>query len=288
MTKKMLSKRTLALALGLGFGQAMTPCIAHAVPGQSRDQIAGTWLIEKPVFALRTADGGEPPLKPAAARIYQQRQAARANGDTSFDSSTWCASLGMPRMLLVNYPFEIIVRPKQVAFLHQWNWWARVVYMPGALVKGASAPPPPGSGLPDDVPGVPAFGPPGAPPGGPPGSPGAAASGEQEIGPTSTGFSRGKWQGEVLVVQTDHLASQTLLDSAGMPHSSNLKLTERIRVLGPDLLEDRIRIQDNETFVRPWETVVTFKRQATLSRDEDVCLDRIRDGEPAVREQVKE
>jgi hypothetical protein len=30
--------------------------------------------------------------------------------------------------------------------------------------------------------------------------------------------------------------------------------------------------------------VVTFKRQAKASRDEDVCLDRIQAGEPAVRE----
>ena len=282
----MMMKRTLALALGLVIGQAMAPCIAHAAPGHTREQIAGTWLIEKPVFALRTAGGAAPPLKPAAAMVYQERQAARAGGDTSFDSGTWCASLGMPRMLLVDYPFEIIVRPKQVAFLHQWNWWARLVYMPGALTKGASAPPPPGSGLPDIGPGVPAFGP---PPGGPPGGPpGATASGEQEIGHTSTGFSRGRWEGDVLVVTTDHLAGQTLLDSAGMPHSEALRLTERIRVLGPDLLEDRIRIQDSETFVRTWEAVVTFKRQAALGRNEDVCLDRIQAGEPAVREQVKE
>jgi hypothetical protein len=73
-----------------------------------------------------------------------------------------------------------------------------------------------------------------------------------------------------------------------MPHGSRLKLTERIRAIGPDRLEDRIRIQDDETFLRPWETVVTFRRQAAASRDEDVCLDRIQAGEAAVREAAKE
>ena len=139
MTNKTDSKAPLLLAMCLGLGQVLFACGAAAAPAQSqsRGQIAGNWLVEKPVFALRSADGSEPPLKAAAAKVYRERQAARASGDTSFDGGTWCASLGMPRMLLVDYPFEIIVRPKMVAFLHQWNWWARLVYMPGALVKGA-------------------------------------------------------------------------------------------------------------------------------------------------------
>jgi hypothetical protein len=270
MTKIPFLNWTLALAFGLGLGHAAAPGKAHAASDPSHEQITGAWLIEKPVFALRTADGQEPPLKPDAAKIYQERQTARAKGDTSFDSATWCASLGMPRMLLVDYPFEIVVGPKEVAFLHQWNWWARLVYLPGALDKDASAPPPPGIG-----------GPPGGPPGAPPG---AGTSGEQEVEPTPTGFSQGKWEGDVLVVETEHLTNRTLLDNAGMPHSENLKLTERIRARSPDVLEDRITIRDDETFLRPWETVVTFKRQAKASRDEDVCLDRIQAGEPAVRE----
>jgi hypothetical protein len=283
MTKTSSLKWALTLALGVSLTQAINPGIAHAASDQLHEQIAGAWLIGKPVFALREANGGEPPLKSAAAKIYQEHQAARIKGDTSFDSATWCASLGMPRMLLVDYPFEIVVRPKQVVFLHQWNWWARIVYLPGALDRDPSAPPPPSG-----PPGAPPGGPPGAPPGGPPGAPPRGAAGEQEIGRTATGFSRGKWEGDVLVIRTDHLTNQTLLDGAGMPHSAHLKLIERIRVLGPDLLEDRIRIQDDETFIHPWETVLTFKRQTGVSRDEDVCLDRIQAGEPAVRETVKE
>jgi len=186
MTKIPFLNWTLALAFGLGLGHAAAPGKAHAASDPSHEQITGAWLIEKPVFALRTADGQEPPLKPDAAKIYQERQTARAKGDTSFDSATWCASLGMPRMLLVDYPFEIVVGPKEVAFLHQWNWWARLVYLPGALDKDASAPPPPGIG-----------GPPGGPPGAPPG---AGTSGEQEVEPTPTGFSQGKWEGDVQTI----------------------------------------------------------------------------------------
>jgi len=270
--------------------------LASAQLARANEEINGTWLIEKPVFALKTAEGAQPPLKPAAAKVYKARQAARAKGDTSFDSATWCSSLGMPRMMLVNYPFEVIVRPKHVAFLHQWDWWARVVYMPGAYDPKAVPPPPPG------IEGGPAGGPPGGPPPGAGGAaPGDAPFGAPPPGPpprsgppgmgdptvmenVPTGFSQGRWEGNVLVVTTDHLVDRTLLDSAGMPHSGNLKLTERIRLIAPDRLENRIRIEDPATFSKPWETVLTYKRQASMPRDEDVCLDRLQNGEPAVRE----
>jgi hypothetical protein len=106
----------------------------------------------------------------------------------------------------------------------------------------------------------------------------------QEIEDTPTGFANGRWEGDVLVVETDHLAATTLLDGAGMPHSNQLKLVERIRLTSPDALENRIRFEDPGTFTAPWETVLTFRRQTGATPVEDVCLDRLQTGEPAVRE----
>jgi hypothetical protein len=102
--------------------------------------------------------------------------------------------------------------------------------------------------------------------------------------PSAMGFSQGKWQGDVLHVQTDKVIETSLLDSAGMPHGSNLKIDERLRLRSPDVLENRIRIEDAETFTKPWETVVTYRRQAGAPPYEDVCLDRIHNGQPAVKE----
>jgi len=84
-------------------------------PSSSQSQLAGIWRIEKPVFALHTQDGKEPPLRPEAAKQYREHLAARQQGDTSFDSATWCAAVGMPRIMFINYPFEIMVRPQYVA-----------------------------------------------------------------------------------------------------------------------------------------------------------------------------
>jgi hypothetical protein len=47
-----------------------------------------------------------------------------------------------------------------------------------------------------------------------------------------TGFSSGHWEGDTLVVQTDHLEAATLTNN-GLDHSENIKVTERFR-LSPD------------------------------------------------------
>jgi hypothetical protein len=75
--------------------------------------------------------------------------------------------------------------------------------------------------------------------------------------------------------------SQTVMDSYGLPHSDDLIMTERYRLLGDNVLENRMRFEDPETFSEPWETVVTYRRQSARLQ-EDVCLDRIKQGEPAI------
>jgi hypothetical protein len=260
------------------------------------EAMSGVWQIENPNDALKTADGKEPPLLAASAKLYQERIALRQQGDTSFDSATWCASAGTPRMMLLNSPFEIIVQPLHVAFLHEWNWWARVVYLEGALKAAGpppEMPPPPPGGPPPG--GPPPGGPPGGPPPGPPpdggdgvfsGPPGSiGGSLEFRLAMTEAtgpmGLSRGRWDGNTLVIETTAMRDTTLLDNAGLPRSDALKVTERVRLLSADVLEDRFRFEDPHHYSEPWEAVVTYKRQAKEIQ-EDVCLDRIRDGQPAL------
>jgi hypothetical protein len=91
----------------------------------------GVWLAEKATPRLLTADGKTPPLRPEARKLYEQRQAARKAGDTSFDRTTWCASPGIPRFMLVRHPFEIAVSERRVAFLYSWSNWYRTIDMSG-------------------------------------------------------------------------------------------------------------------------------------------------------------
>lgn len=100
--------------------------------------------------------------------------------------------------------------------------------------------------------------------------------------PMALGMSNGRWDGDVLEVRTGQFSANTLLDSAGMPHSESLVVTERLQLVKPDILEARYTIEDPETFTQPWETVVRFARlpKGTEIR-EDVCLDRIEAGKVA-------
>lgn len=100
--------------------------------------------------------------------------------------------------------------------------------------------------------------------------------------PMSFGTASGRFEGEVLVIETRGLMDQTVMDGSGMPHSDALVMTENYRLLSDDVLENTIRFEDPETFSEPWETVVTYRRQAGARLQEDVCLDRIKRGEPAI------
>jgi hypothetical protein len=93
-----------------------------------------------------------------------------------------------------------------------------------------------------------------------------------EIG-TMNGLSFGTWQGDTLVIKSFGFLPDKLLDNY-VAASDALELVERLRLVDQDTLEDRITVTDPQTFTRPWEAVLTFKRQADEPFAEDSCLDR--------------
>jgi hypothetical protein len=108
--------------------------------------------------------------------------------------------------------------------------------------------------------------------------------GMQEVDPPfpiTLGFPVGHWEGDTLVIRTVGLAESTVMDASGLPRSDQSVLTERLRVLPDGRLEDRITVEDPGTFTQPWDTVLTFHRDARAHVTDDVCLDRLAAGEPA-------
>ena len=104
--------------------------------------------------------------------------------------------------------------------------------------------------------------------------------------PLTMGFPVGHWEDDTLVIRTVGLSDVAVLDASGLPHSEQIVLTERLSVLPDGRLEDRLTIDDAETFTRPWETVLFFQRDAAARVSDDVCPDRIANGEPAVRKEL--
>ena len=81
----------------------------------------------------------------------------------------------------------------------------------------------------------------------------------KDLEPGYMGDSVAHWEGKTLVVDTIGLNDTTVLDMTGMPHSEALHVVEHIRKLNRTTLEDRITIEDPETFTRPWTTLMTYK-----------------------------
>lgn len=93
--------------------------------------------------------------------------------------------------------------------------------------------------------------------------------------PTYAGYSTGHWEGDTLVVETVAIRAEGQLDGQGSPHSDQLTVTERIRFIGPGLLEVRITARDPKAFTKPWETTRTYRRASPPNDElrEFACTD---------------
>lgn len=65
-----------------------------------------------------------------------------------------------------------------------------------------------------------------------------------------TGNGRGFWDGDTLVIESSGFTDRTSM--GGGPHSTNLRTTERIRRVDPDMIEYRITVEDPDTYTAPF------------------------------------
>ena len=75
------------------------------------------------------------------------------------------------------------------------------------------------------------------------------------------GDSRGRWDGDTLVVDVIDLGDQTWLDRAGNFHSDKLHVVERYTRTGPDHIRYEATIEDPKVFTRPWKMSMTLYRR---------------------------
>ena len=87
------------------------------------------------------------------------------------------------------------------------------------------------------------------------------------------GDSRGRWEGDTLVVDLIHFNDQTWFDRAGNLHSEALHVVERYTRSGPDHITYDVTIEDPEVFTRPWTmSMPLYRRQeADISLLEYEC-----------------
>ncbi len=84
-------------------------------------------------------------------------------------------------------------------------------------------------------------------------------------GPSSSGHSIGHWEGNTLVIDTDNMKAG-YFDETPAPYSDQLHMVERVRLIAPNILEDRMTFTDPVTMVRPWVVTRYFQRSAGPKR----------------------
>jgi hypothetical protein len=75
------------------------------------------------------------------------------------------------------------------------------------------------------------------------------------------GDSRGRWDGDTLVVDVIHFNDQTWFDRAGNFHSDALHVVERYTSMSPDALMYEATIEDPKVFSRPWKISMPLYRR---------------------------
>lgn len=75
---------------------------------------------------------------------------------------------------------------------------------------------------------------------------------------TWQGTSTGRWDNGTLVIETGGFNGRTWLDEAGLPHSDQLKVTERFVRSGRSTMTDEITIEDPVNYSAPWTTRLVF------------------------------
>lgn len=74
------------------------------------------------------------------------------------------------------------------------------------------------------------------------------------------GDSRGRWDGDTLVVDVVHFNDQTWFDRAGNHHSDALHVVERYTFIDRDHLNYEATIEDPKVFSRPWKMSMILYR----------------------------
>jgi hypothetical protein len=193
-----------------GFWQASSTAAADL-----QDHVAGLNMLA----GRSVVDGGSIPYQPAAARQraenFQNRQTA--------DPLSKCYMPGVPRVMYLDFPFQIFQTPKAVAMAFEWELDFRLIPMDG-------------SPHPDDG------------------------------GNLWMGDSRGRWDGDTLVVDVSNMNDKTWLDMAGDFHTDALHVVERYRMTDRDTIQYEATLDDAKVFTKPWTIHIALHRRTDRDR----------------------
>jgi len=161
---------------------------------------------------------GQIPYQPWAAtqkaENFKNRQKA--------DPLAQCYIPGVPRVMYLDFPFQIFQTPQAIAMAFEWSLDYRLIYTNGTP-------------HPADL-------------------------------DSWMGDSRGRWDGDTLVVDVANINDKTWFDMAGNFHSDALHVVERYRMTGADAIQYEATIEDSKVFTKPWSIRLELRRRKDRDR----------------------
>ena len=88
----------------------------------------------------------------------------------------------------------------------------------------------------------------------------------QDPEPRWMGYSKGRWEGDTLVVDTVGFNDQSWLDRAGHPHTEALHVIERYRRRDFGHIDIEVAVDDPKAYTKP----ITYTQKTTLVPEEDL------------------
>jgi hypothetical protein len=244
--KAALSKAKVRLSATRGFARAAiaAACLSAAssvyAAGATPD-LSGMWWANSYSPSMKTylVGGGDIPLNDAGKKKYAEIQAGLKDGSITDRSRKYCTPDGLPRSLATPYPFQIIAAPPG-----HMTW----VYEQNRMIRGIAMDKP----LDSDE--------------------------KLSVIPFWNGHSAGHWEGDTLVIQSGGFNESTFADATGLPHSDQLKTTERVRKInGGKQLEDVITIHDPMYYARDWQARFVYDNHDGLRMMDYICGETHRD-----------
>jgi hypothetical protein len=239
--------RRMAMALAVLCGAALAAPAQNAAP----PDLSGVWQINLPAFlkggivppdqpapaktAPRPARApNDPPYQPWAAEKVMERRENKLKDDP--DSR--CLMPGLPRIVNMPMPMQIIQTPQEVAILYEAFHSFRVIPTDGRghIDKKQLA----SDGL-------------------------------------YLGDSVGHWEQDTLVVDVTNFNDVTWLDNSGGIHSDALHVTERYRRPDRETLLYQATLDDPKVFTKPWTVNWTLKLRPGERLMEYECLENNQD-----------
>ena len=205
----------------------------------SAANISGIWWATAYSVQIRPQNGAALPFTPTGAEAYRKNAAGLADGTLVDAARKYCVPDGVPRILATPYPFQIFESPGFVTIVYEQNHVFRTIPLDRPV--------------PDDE-ALAAY-------------------------PYYSGNSFGRWEGDTLVVLTKGFNEKTFVDATGVPHSEELRVTERIRKInGGRTLEDTATIEDPLMFTNPWTARFTYELHPEIRLDTSfTCGEKHRD-----------